>query len=50
MEGEGEGALEEGASAWSGDQNRGELLQHGLEVAPAKPHVLEGERNQAAGG
>ena len=26
VEGEGEGALEEGASAWPGDQNRGEFL------------------------
>ena len=42
--------MEEGASARPGDQDRGELLQHGLEVAPAESHVVEGERNQAAGG
>ena len=33
VNGEGEGALEEGASAWPSDQDRGELFQHGLEVA-----------------
>ncbi len=49
-EGEGEGAMEEGASARPGDQDRGELLQHGLEVASAESHVVKGERNQAAGG
>ena len=43
-EGEGEGAMEEGASARPGDHDRGELLQHGLEVAPAESHAVEGER------
>jgi len=49
-EGEGEGDMEEEASARLGDQDRGERLQHGLEFAPAKSHVVEGECNQAAGG
>ncbi len=31
VNGEGEGALEEGASAWPGDQDRGKLLQHSME-------------------
>ena len=35
VNGEGEGTLEEGASAWHGDQDRGKLLQHSLEVASA---------------
>ena len=33
VNGEGKGALEKGASAWHGDQYRGELLQQSLEVA-----------------
>jgi len=33
VNGEGEGALREGATAWLGDQDRGEFLPHGLEVA-----------------
>ena len=35
VNGEGEEALEEGAFTWHGDQDRGELLQHNLEVASA---------------
>ena len=35
VNGEGEGVVEEGASAWPGDQDRGKLLQHGLEMASA---------------
>ncbi len=30
---EGEGALEKGSATWPGDPDRGELLQHSLEVA-----------------
>jgi hypothetical protein len=36
IDGEGEGALEEHAFAWPGDQGRGELLQQSLKVASAK--------------
>ena len=49
VKGEGEGALEEGASAWPGDQDRGKLLQYSLEVASAYTHVVEGKANQTAG-
>ena len=42
VNGEGEGALEEGATAWPSDQDRGELLHRNLEVASSKPHMVEG--------
>ncbi len=48
VEGEGEGALKEGASTRPCYQDSGKLLQHGLEVASTESHVVEGERDQAA--
>jgi hypothetical protein len=50
VEGEGEGALKEGATARPCYQDSGELLQHGLEVGSTESHPVEGERDQAASG
>ena len=50
VEGEGEKALKEGASARPCYQDSGKLLQHGLEVASPESHMVEGERDHAASG
>ena len=50
VEGEGEGPLKEGASARPCYQDGSILLQHGLEVATAETHVVEGKGDQAACG